>query len=117
MATELQRSYLALVRRAARRTRRSPDDLLREIAERSARINRYARLTGDASTYAAARLARRRRSLGPERLTRVVARFVEEQAPRPGESSGPRRLGADDPDVRRALDGLLALAEECRHGL
>jgi hypothetical protein len=117
-ALEFQKAYLALVRRAARGTARPLEEMLREIARRSARINRYARLTGDASTYASARLVRHRRRLGADGTSRLIARFVDEQVPLADDAARPGRLsGKDAPGVRRALDALVSLVEECRHGI
>jgi hypothetical protein len=80
-------------------------DLLASLAERSATINAYARVTGDAVAHASAHLTRRRAKLGPDALYEVVDRFAELR-------SAPGR-----PDAKRVFDDLLALAVESRDGL
>ena len=102
---ELQVSYLALVRRAARLTRRTSADVLAALATRSGAINVYARVTGDAISHAATLLARHRRHLGPDALYEIVDRFADPRTP-PGR-----------PDAKRVFDELLALAIETRDGL
>ena len=71
MASELQRAYLALlVGAAARAGRLSLASLLDRVARRSAVINRYDRITGDAVELASARLIRSRRQPRPRRAAR-----------------------------------------------
>jgi hypothetical protein len=116
MAGRFQGAYLALVERAARRTRRSVPRLLVEIAERSAVQNRFDRITGDAVVYAADLLTRRRRALGPDGVWAVLDRFVRHQTlvPElrvPGSTPRLRR------SARRAFDEILGILAECRHGL
>jgi hypothetical protein len=108
-ARELQESYLAIARRAARLTGRTVRATLEGLAVRSSEINAYARVTGDAVTHAAARLARSRKTLGPDGLYHVVDRFTRP----PAEAAGrPMRAPA-----RRVFDDLLALAISTRDGL
>ncbi len=115
-ARELQSAYLDLLARAARRIRRPRSDLLGEIAARAAVANRYARITGEASIYAAKRLLRNRRRLGLEGTGRVIHAFVAEQTADPAARPALTRTEADARDVRRVLDALLEITIECRHG-
>ena len=85
--------------------------------ERSATINRYARITGDAISYAAGRLTRERGRLGREGLRAVIERFVGEQATPPAGAPDARKHPVRCPNVRRIFDGLLEAVEEMRHGL
>ena len=55
----------------------------REVARRSAVINRRDRITGDGVDYATDRLLRYRRRLSGGRLTRVIAEFVESPGSEP----------------------------------
>jgi hypothetical protein len=113
-AREFQSAYLALVRRAARLSGRSVRDVLADVAARSATINAYARITGDAVTHAAARLARSRKALGPDGLYDVIARFARRQSRVAGAAGGdaPRR-----PDAKRVFDDLFKLVIVSRDGL
>ena len=113
-AREFQSAYLALVRRAARLTGRPVRAVLEEVAARSAAINAYARITGDAVAHAAARLVRSRRVLGPDALYDVIERFAERQTKSAGAKGGaaPRR-----PDAKRVFDDLFALVVHGRDGL
>jgi len=114
-AARFQRAYLELVELAARRTRRPVPELLGTVAARSATINRYDRITGDAVTWGARRLARHARRLGAT-VGEVIDRYVEGQRLEPG-GARPRRPAAGDPDVRRILDALLQFTAEMRYGL
>ncbi len=114
-ARALQRDYLALLRAAARHERRPLGTLLREVAERSAVINRRERITGDGVDYATERLLRHRRRLGRGRLHRVIAEFVNHQDLDPVRAAARGRPPARD--VRRVLDGLVGLLADLRHGL
>ena len=103
-ARELQDAYLALARRAARLTGRPLRRVLADVAGRSASINGYARVTGDAITHAARRLARSRRRLGPTATWEVVKRFAGGGAPR-------------SKNAKRVFDELLRLVIDSRDGI
>jgi hypothetical protein len=119
MAGRFQRSYLALLRAAAARERRPLAELLREVARRSAVINRRDRITGDGVDYATDRLLRYRRRLSSGKLHRVIAAFVDHQDLNPAEPVSDRVPAARPPahDVRRVLDRLISAVAEMRHGL
>jgi hypothetical protein len=104
-ARELQTAYLALVRRAARLTGRSMRHVLADVEKRSAKVNVYTRVTGDAIAHAATRLARRSGALGPDALYEVVDRFAD------------LRTAPGRPDAKKVFDELLALVVETRDGL
>ncbi len=116
MAGRFQRTYLALIERAARASRRSVPLVIAEVAARSAIQNRFDRITGDAVVYAADLLVRRRRALGPDGVWAVVERFVRHQTlvPELRVPGSPARLRAS---ARRAFDEILGILAECRHGL
>jgi hypothetical protein len=110
-AFEFQSAYLALARRAARLTGRPLRAVLSDLATRSAVVNAYTRITGDAVAHAAARLARARKALGPDGIYEVVDRFASRPA-RGADADPPFR-----PDAKRVFDDLLALTVETRDGL
>jgi hypothetical protein len=119
MSRRLQGSYLALMRAAALYERRPLAELLREVARRSAVINRRDRITGDGIDYATDRLIRYRRRLSTGKLHRVIAEFVDHQDLNPPEPAGDRAPAERPPahDVRRVLDRLIDAIAEMRHGL
>jgi len=119
MASRFQRSYLALMRAAAAHEGRPLEDLLHEVARRSAVINRRDRITGDGVDYATDRLIRYRRRLSSGKLHRVIAAFVDHQDLNPPEPASDREPAERPPthDVRRVLDRLIAAVAEMRHGL
>ena len=116
MAGELQRAYLALLSAAARAARLPLASLLARVAERSAVINRWDRITGDAVEYAAARLKRSRRSLGHDSLHAVIRGLLGHQDRRvpPAGNAAPRPQSAA---AQRVLGALLGVVAEYRHGL
>jgi hypothetical protein len=105
-ARELQDAWLGLARRAARLTGRPLRRAASELAARSAAVNTYARVTGDAIAHAASRLARSRRRLGPDATYEVVNLFAA------GGGGAPL-----NPDARRVFDDLLRLVVVSRDGL
>ncbi len=114
-ARELQREYLALLRAAARHENRPLSELLSDVAQRSAVINRRERITGDGAEYATDRLLRHRRRLGRGGLIRVIAEFVNLQDLNPENRVSGTRVVARD--ARRVLDGLIEVVTDLRHGL
>jgi len=116
-AVEFQQTYLGLIRRAAVLHGRPLPLVLKQVAERSAVINRFDRITGDSALYAARKLLRQRRRLSSDALYEFVDRFVRHQTlvPELQRDSGPDPFAHSD--VKRIFDSLLALTAECRHGL
>ena len=94
-----QRAYRRLVLRAAEIAGRTTDELLRKIRERSNRINRYNRVTGDAATLIAERMARASKTLSTDEVNEMFRHFVEEQLLRP------ESLPADPPSKQRRRNG------------
>ena len=116
-AAAFQRALLDLVRAAARRTGTTFQEVLAEQARRSARINRFARLTGDGAVWAARKLLRLRRRLPSHRFHELIERFVDDQVLVPERRPRARAAAPEAPDLRRALTRLLAVVESNRHGL
>lgn len=113
-AAEFQRRYLQLVDRVAQASRGSRQELLIAVAERSAIINRRARVTGDSANYAARCLTRARRRLSPEAMYQVIQSVVQQQTTAVAAVAA---AGLPGGDAKRLFDRLLGLVEYCRHGL
>ncbi len=117
MAREFQRAYCELIRIAAKLAARSPYDVLRAVARRSATINRYDRITGDSIDFITARLIRKRKDLSARQLYRVVDLFVRRQDLRPPEEEGPLPTEGESAKIRQTVDGLLEVVSLYREGL
>jgi len=120
MASELQRSYQALVTAAARLRGKPFEELLEGVARRSARINRYDRITGDSIEYATSELVRNRQRIGNGRLHWVIDEFVKAQGPDSRRDLDGAGAPAKTPDVdtaRRTLDVLIEAMGAYRHNL
>jgi hypothetical protein len=118
-ARELQLSYLALVAAAAGS---GPGRLARKlarIAERSATLNRYDRITGDSVDHVSDRLIRARRRLGPDALYRLIQRFTDYQDLIPEHDPvHPDDAAPAQPDAaERVFARMVALTGEYREGL
>jgi hypothetical protein len=116
-AREFQVRYFEMMGAAARLAGVAPREMLRDVADRSSVINRYARITGDAATYAAQRLNRWRRQLSPEEVFLLIHRFAAQQTFRPGAELGPSRRPVFSRSAKRLFDALLDVVADCRHGL
>ena len=115
MASEFQRSYWVLVELAAKHLHRSVAWTLSATAHRSAVINRFDRITGDAALYAARRLIRARRRLSERELHGVIERYLTLQTRNPKRMQRPTPLKG--PNAKRVFDSLLDLTVELRYGL
>jgi len=104
-----QSSYLQLVKTVARLREVEPSTVLAEVARRSAVINRFERITGDAMTHLAEDLVKGRGKLTDAQFHRLVQAFVAQQVldPDGGRSPAPnlgereKRLAARMADVVR----------------
>ena len=115
MASEFQRSYWALIDAAASHLKRTPAWILSATAHRSAVINRFDRITGDAALYATRRLIANRRRLSDREFHAVIQNFLELQTRNPDRSHQPHRLRG--PNAKRVFDTILGLTSELRYGL
>jgi hypothetical protein len=111
-----QHVYRRLVDLAARRTRRTSGDLLRAIRERSAIINRYSRVTGDAVILVARRMIREWKDSPEDEINRMVREFVEGQILRPDSLPGktfqrPPKKGKTGRVLRAMLNTVAAYRE------
>lgn len=116
MAARFQREYIALIEAAARISGQSIPLLLSGISGRSSILNRFDRITGDASTYAAQRLCRNRRRLCSDEFHDVIRAFLLQQVRVP-ERRLPEGVFVPKANAKRVFDGLLEMLAECRHGL
>lgn len=114
-----QRIYRRLVERAARLTGRTGEALLREIEGRSASINRYSRVTGDAIIFVGQRLLREAKVRPTEELHQMFRDFVEEQVLQPealaARAAADRR--ARHGKTRRVVDAMLNTVKKYREGV
>jgi hypothetical protein len=117
MARELQRAWRAMIDDVARHENRTPEEVTAEIAQRSAVINHFARITGDSITHAAGRLVRERTRLSRGALHAIVERFLHEQTLLPAPRHATRVQAAGGRNARRVFDALIETVEEFRHGL
>jgi hypothetical protein len=116
-ARAFQRTYLEMIRIAARLAGTTRRRLLEEVAARSAVINRFARITGDASIDVATRLSRTRRRLDADAIYAVVRALVEDHLSVPeARGAGPAPLPRE-PAARRAIEALRRSIAGNRHGL
>lgn len=74
-----QGAYMSLVAAVASRRRTSVQRIAEEIAARSAVINRYDRVTGDAMCHIGGEFARRWRSIPQDILIQLMHQFIVEQ--------------------------------------
>jgi uncharacterized protein YdiU (UPF0061 family) len=116
-ARRLERLHDRLIRAAARDAKVSRSAVVEEVARRSSVINRYARITGDAATYASHRLTRSRRRLTADEVFAVLHRFAGAQTLVP--DAPPREVERThlSRGARHLFDTMLGFVVECRHGL
>ncbi|MBI3802465.1 MAG: YdiU family protein [Nitrospirae bacterium] len=114
-----QSIYRRLVHRAADLTGRTAEELLREIRDRSAQINRYSRVTGDAILLVGERLIREWQVRSTDALHQMVKEFIDAQILRPDSPSAP--AASRPPKKRgkagRVLHSLLETVKKYREGL
>jgi len=114
-----QRTYWRLIRRAARLTDRTTDEVLRTICERSALINRYSRVTGDALIFIGLRMIREWKRISTDELHRMFREFVEEQILRPESlpAAGASHRHGKNGKTERVLHAMLNTVKRYREGL
>lgn len=112
-----QRAYLCMLERAAAVTGRPAAQLMREIARRSARINRYERITGDAVLIASKRLIKSRNAMNINDIYKIVSGFVENQVLRPEGRVRTHDPAAWEPCSRLLYQTMVRIVAEHREGL
>jgi predicted HTH domain antitoxin len=116
---KFQSAYKDLLNRAAKLAGKPVNALLHEMAERSALINRYQRVTGDAVIYVASNLIRNRRKLTSEELHHVFTAFVGEQILIPENVVNfdkPMEKVANT-NSKKVYENMLKIVKECREGI
>ncbi len=119
MTRKFQRSYLALMRVAAKAHGNPLESVLRDVAERAKVINHHARITGDSIDHAANGLIRRLGQLSAESLYRLVQSFTDYQDLNSERVAG-RTAGGENslsPLEERVLASLIKLTHDFREGL
>jgi hypothetical protein len=116
-ARAFQRAYLEMVRVAAALAGTTRRRVLEEVAARSAFINRFARITGDASIDVAARLSRARRRLDADAIYAVIRTLVDDHLCVPGGRGAGPSLPPRGTAARRAIEALRGSIAGNRHGL
>ena len=114
-----QQLYWQIVEKVALLTVRSEGDLLDEMVQRSAVINRYERVTGDALIYVAKQLIKLDSSVSNAELHQMFTGFVKQQVLIPGELTQP------SPSIRYAkstrlhagYQKLFQVIRACREGI
>lgn len=114
-----QEVYQRLIHRAANLAGRRSDHLLREIQARSALINRYSRVTGDALILVGERMIREWKARSADELHRMFQDFVEEQVlrPEPPSKRRTRDRHVKNRKTRQVLQALLETVKKYREGL
>jgi len=119
---QFQRCYIELVDRAALLTSRSRNTVLSQLAARSACINRYDRVTGDAIIHLADQLMEHRYGMNYTAFHRLFHDFVDDQVLRP--EYLPRRAhrkgagtGSSQPRTKAAFDTLSDIVRDFREGI
>jgi hypothetical protein len=116
-ARELERLHFQLLRAASSLVGIPLPRVTEEVAARSAILNRYARITGDAATYAVDRLLKKRGVLSADEIYRIIHSFVREQTLVPEEIPRRRKTRGLSRGAKDIFDDMLSLVVEYRHGL
>lgn len=116
-----QALYDALVRRASHHFHRPVNTLMAEIRDRSALINRYDRVTGDAILYVADKMMKSARKLhmNPVLIHDIFKEFVEQQILNPEYFAGAahRRSRFKAAKVNQVFDAMLKDVRDMRSGI
>ncbi|VAW84945.1 hypothetical protein MNBD_GAMMA17-2143 [hydrothermal vent metagenome] len=114
-----QRLYWQIVEKIASLTVQAEDELIGEMAQRSAVINRYERVTGDALIYVAKQLIKLNNSVSKNVLHQMFEGFVEQQVLIPGKLTPfplPHKAGKSIPSYS-GYRKLFKVIRECREGI
>jgi len=115
---EFQRRYRALVSAVASRQGRADATVLAHMATRTALINRYERVTGDAVIHASEKLVSGAAGFSAQTLQAMFREFVERQVLRPEHvRMGPQDLAIKGATPRRLLRAMLRDVKELRAGI
>lgn len=116
---EFQTSYHRLYMAVAANLRVSPGEILQGMRERTALINRYDRVTGDAVLYVGERLVKGAKRMPVQSIHAMFQEFVEQQVLRPeyfNINRTPRR-SLRNPKARHILRAMLKDVRNLRSGI
>jgi uncharacterized protein YdiU (UPF0061 family) len=116
---EFQLVYRHLLAAVATCSGQSRRTVLKIMVQRSAAINRYDRVTGDAVLYAGERLVESTRYMDSHTIHAMFQRFVEQQILRPDYFRGSKssRTALRNPRARNVLRAMLQDVRKLRAGL
>jgi len=116
---EFQKAYWKIVSRASSLSGQKTGFLLKRMANRSAIINRYERITGDSVLRIAGKIIRAWKNMDSEELHVMLNEFVEEQILRPGEFGREAKPQADLKSriSRNLYSALIRTVKEHREGI
>ncbi len=114
-----QKHYWMIVEQMALLTGGPMNELLDEVVRRSAVINRYERVTGDALIYVAKQLIKLDRSVSKALLHQIFENFVAQQVliPEAKEKRSPLSKQQRAVQNNRGYQRLLKVVESCREGI
>lgn len=112
-----QLTYRRMLERAATLSGTTVAGLLEEIARRSARINRYERITGDAVLIASKRLIKSRNTMNENDIYKIFLDFVEDQVLVPGRRVDISRQRDWEPCARLLYRSMIRIVSDYREGL
>ncbi len=111
-----QKAYWRIVQKVASVAGKSEYELLDEMVSRSAVINRYERVTGDALIYVAKQLIKLDKNVSKIALHQMFAGFVEQQVLIPEVAQKVTHLRGQG-KLARTYKGLFRVIRECREGI
>ncbi|MCC6207297.1 MAG: YdiU family protein [Gammaproteobacteria bacterium] len=109
--------YRRLLERAAMLTGRATGRLLAELVRRSALINRYERITGDAALIASKRLIKSRNTMNKNDIYKLVSGFASDQILSPERRREVPDTLAWDRCARILYQSMIRVVAEYREGL
>ncbi|MGE0371298.1 MAG: hypothetical protein AB7Q01_05330 [Gammaproteobacteria bacterium] len=112
-----QTLYLRLLERAATVSGRPSRRLLAELARRSALINRYERITGDAALIASKRLIKSRNTMNKNDIYKIISGFAAGQVLRPEHRAESPDPVSWDRCSRMLYQSMIRIVAEYREGL
>jgi len=116
---QFQQTYRALIHRASAITGKSVKVILKELAARSALINRYERVTGDSIIHVAKQVMNSRKHLRSDELHQIVNKFISQQVLWPDyfqRSTMPRKK-LRNRKAKKAFESMLRIVKDCREGI
>lgn len=113
----LQQNYRRMFERAAALSLRPVSRLLADIRRRSALINRYERITGDAVLIASKRLIRSRNTMNKNEIYKIFHSFVEDQVLLPEQRPRAPEAATWEAGARLLYQSMLKIVTEYREGL